>query len=134
MTAASPARGEEQIVLYAYGLGLTTPFAATGRSAKEPLPTRGSFTISFDPRQSALASRPQSGDALKAAAFVGLTPSYTGLYQINVTVPDLPPGSLSCYPDSLVNGSRIDSNLTINVGGPASFDGVGICVKPPDTF
>lgn len=132
VTGEHPAHGGEEVVLYAFGLGSTTANPSTGRAATQPLPTSRSFTISFDPRQNALASRPQMGDPLSAAAFVGLTPNYVGLYQLNVTVPGLPQNALPCYPATVFKGSQIDSNMTINVGGPSSFDGVGVCVQPPD--
>jgi uncharacterized protein (TIGR03437 family) len=130
VTAERPAHGGEKVVLYAYGLGSTTTNPPTGLAALQHLPTSLSFTISFDPRQNALASRPQMADPVSAAAFAGLTPNYVGLYQLNVTVPDLPQNTLPCYPASWVRGSPILSNMTINVGGPSSFDGVGICVEP----
>ena len=133
VSAEHPARAGEEIVLYAFGLGSTMPNPMTGGAAAAPLPTLRSFTISFDPRQNALASRPQMGKPpTAAAAFIGLTPKYVGLYQINVIVPDLPSDALPCYPASRFNAIQIDSNLTINVGGPASFDGIGICVQPPE--
>ena len=131
VTGAHPARGGEEVVLYGFGLGSTTANPFTGRAATQPVPTFFSFTISFDPRQNALSSRPQVGDPFTVAAFAGLTPSYVGLYQVNVIVPDLPKNALPCYPVSRVADSQIESNLTINVTGPASFDGVGICVEPP---
>jgi uncharacterized protein (TIGR03437 family) len=117
VTALRPAQVGEEIVLYAFGLGPTTN-AVTGLAAEQPLPASLSFTISFDPRQNALASRPQMGQPPTASAvFIGLTPRSAGLYQINVMVPELPPDALPCYPASPSNGIPIASNLTINVGG-----------------
>ena len=131
VTGQHPAHGGEEVVLYAYGLGSTPANPSTGGAANKPVPTFISFTITFDPRENALASRAPMRDPLNPAAFAGLTPNYVGLYQLNVTVPDLPKNALPCYPASIFRGAQIDSNLTINVTGPASFDGVGICVEPP---
>jgi hypothetical protein len=47
-----------------------------------------------------------------------------GIYQITFTVPSLPAGTPAC-------GSTVQSNLTIDIGRTASYDGVGICVDPP---
>ena len=118
-------------MLYAFGLGGTTANPSTGRAPTEAVPTFISFTITFDPRENALSSRAQMRDPPSPPAFAGLTPNYVGLYQLNVTVPDLPKGALPCYPASVFSGIQIESNLTINVTGRASFDGVGICVEPP---
>ncbi|HKW98343.1 MAG TPA: hypothetical protein VJN43_11475 [Bryobacteraceae bacterium] len=132
ITTNTPAKAGEQIVLYAFGLGTTNPPVPAGQAATAPTPTSVPFSISFDPRQNALASRPPVGGAPAASPlFAGLTTGYAGLYQINVTVPRLPAGSLACSNGGFsYNGIQIESNLTINIGGRASFDGVGICVDP----
>jgi uncharacterized protein (TIGR03437 family) len=53
--------------------------------------------------------------------YAGLAPGYVGLYQINFTVPPPPVGTPPC-------SGAVQSNLTVSVGGLASFDGAGICV------
>jgi uncharacterized protein (TIGR03437 family) len=55
--------------------------------------------------------------------YSGLVPGYVGLYQINFIVPPPPAGTQSC-------SGTVQSNLTVSVGGLASFDGAGICVAP----
>ncbi len=113
--------------------GLAANLNAPVRAEGTPLPTLASFTIAFDHRQNALASRPQIGVPADAeTTFVGLTPGYVGLYQVNVVVPSAPANGLPCYPVSRFNGIQIDSNVTINLGGRSSFDGVGICVQPSE--
>ena len=135
VSGENPAHQGEEVVLYTFGLGAAAG-AATGQAPTKPLPTARSFTVSFDARQNALASRPQiesnlaGNDGTPTAIFVGLTPGYVGLYQVNVIVPSLPLEALPCYPVSILNGVQIESNLTINIGGSASFDGVGVCVQP----
>ena len=131
VNAQNPAKGGEEVVVYGFGLGVTNPNVETGKAPISPVNAVLPFKISFDPRQNALASRPpftsQGLQLYSAPIFVGLTPNYVGLYQINIIVPSLPAGSLPC---SSFNGIPIESNLTINVAGPASFDGVGICAQP----
>ncbi|HKW98344.1 MAG TPA: hypothetical protein VJN43_11480 [Bryobacteraceae bacterium] len=126
ITTNTPARAGEQIVLYAFGLGTTNPPVPAGQAATVPTPTSVPFSISFDPRQNAQASRPPVGGAPAASPlFAGLTTGYAGLYQINVTVPRLPAGSLACSNGGFsYHGIQTESNLTINIGGRASFDGV----------
>jgi uncharacterized protein (TIGR03437 family) len=57
--------------------------------------------------------------------YSGLAPGYVGLYQINIVVPPPPPDTPAC-------SSTVQSNLTVSVGGTASFDGAGICVAVPE--
>jgi uncharacterized protein (TIGR03437 family) len=61
--------------------------------------------------------------------FTGLTPGYPGLYQINFVVPPLQDGELPCEAGvAPPPGGLVNTNLTVSVGGTASFDGAGICV------
>lgn len=129
--SSNPAKPGEEIVIYAVGLGRPEPFPANGDAPKVPIPI-GGFRVSFDPRPNALASRPSTaganGPGTATPDFVGLIPGYVGLYQINVKVPALPPGSERCIIGPLENG--VLSNMTVNIFGHASIDGVGICVEP----
>jgi uncharacterized protein (TIGR03437 family) len=84
ITAASPAQASEVVVLFAAGLGRTVPDSASG------VPPAAAATILY-------ASQLQivlNGSVLPQASiyYAGVTPGYAGLYQINVTLPDvLPP-------------------------------------------
>lgn len=125
----SPAKAGEAVVIYAFGLGRTTPAVKSGEAT--PMPGAGSagtFVVEFDFRPSAAPSRPYVGgfewfiptDALPL--FAGLTPGQVGLYQINVRIPDTLPTLTAC------SGSA-QSNVTIDIGGSTSFDGAAICVQ-----
>ncbi len=113
---SNPAKAGEEVVLYAVGLGPIAPGTNSPR-----------FRVSFDFRPDALSSRPLLNS--DRPAFAGLTQGFQGLYQINVVIPSLPPGTPAC---TLNNPGLqpIGTNLTVNVGGPLSFDGIGICVAP----
>jgi uncharacterized protein (TIGR03437 family) len=84
ITAASPAQPGEVVVLYAAGLGRTVPDSASG-----VLP-QGAASILYASQLHIVlngTTLPQS-----SIYYAGVTPGFAGLYQINVTLPDvLPP-------------------------------------------
>lgn len=85
--ASHPAKAGDYLVLYALGLGETVPPVASGAGApsaepfaRVPIPPKVYFT-------GGVAGMPAAVDPL----FVGLTPGFVGLFQINVQVPQNPP-------------------------------------------
>jgi uncharacterized protein (TIGR03437 family) len=131
VSAGSPAQAGEELVVYAVGLGLTTPAVSTGKAASTATPTTETFYLDFDFRPNALATQPVlpalgccvPTHVLPQPVYSGLAPGFTGLYQLNIVVPPAPAGVAPC------NGT-VQSNLTVSVGGQSSFDGLGICVAP----
>jgi uncharacterized protein (TIGR03437 family) len=130
---ANPATVGEGLVAYAVGLGATNPAVPSGQPAAQPAPTVESFTLDFNFHPNALAAKPQAAGGMTPPTvplFTGLTPGYPGLYQINFIVPALQPGALPCasgvVPPPI---GLVTTNLTVSVGGSASFDGAAICVS-----
>ncbi len=151
VTASSPAKPGETVVIYAYGLGQTTPAVKTGEPTPTPAPVLGpampffnrSLSLVFDFRVNAGPTRPYVNPTvarpigLPTPEFVGLTPGQVGLYQINVKLPDTFPPVDPCTELSVITGNPAGalsnvalSNLTISMSG-SSFDGAAICVQPP---
>ena len=133
VTTQSPAHVGEEIVIYALGLGRTTPMAQTGQAS--PLPAavtqniRGviyNYGINLPPSQGVPApfATCAIGTGCPAPpAFSGLTPGAAGLYQVNFVIPPSP----NIFPC----GAGVVSNLTLSIVGSSSYDGAGICVEPP---
>jgi uncharacterized protein (TIGR03437 family) len=115
-----PARPGEELVMFALGLGKTTPAAQTGQAsppeATVPVQLRFDFTADARPK---LSYAPTQNEFLR---FAGLSPGSVGLYQVNFKVPKPPPGTPSCPTQSAA------SNLTVTISGQASFDGAAVCV------
>jgi uncharacterized protein (TIGR03437 family) len=76
VTATNPAQAGEVVVIYCTGLGVVTPKVPTGSAA----PTT---TLS----QAVLPYAVTVGGKDAAADFVGLAPTFAGLYQINMEIP-----------------------------------------------
>jgi hypothetical protein len=145
ITADDPAKAGEEVVIWAFGLGATTPTPKTGQASPTPAATLSSiFYLQFDFRPNATPSRPYINPLIMAAiptpapVFVGLTPGEVGLYQINVKIPDSIPAIGRCTTGSNTTGTQslspyntVQSNLTIDIGTATSFDGAAICVQPP---
>ena len=81
-TTEHPARAGDFLQIYATGLGAVSPAVAAGFPAPPSPPSR-------------TVSQPQVSIAGQSApvGFAGLAPGFSGLYQLNVQVPDgVPPG------------------------------------------
>jgi uncharacterized protein (TIGR03437 family) len=135
--AAHPAKVGEQLVMYAVGVGATKPPVATGApSPMPPATATGGFMLNFDFQPNA---PPTPGMMLinkwfvapPGPVFVGLTPNFVGLYQINFVVQSPPAGLLPCVPNLDFGANpyaNVFSNLTVTLIGRTSFDGAQICV------
>ena len=149
VTAANPAKTGEEVVVYAVGLGPTTPVVESGERTPSDAPILSrSVYVQFDFRPNAVATRPYHDTATAGIfgfaipEFVGLTPNQIGLYQINVRLPNTFPPVQPCVNGLSAAGGLttiVGSNLTIDIGGlnglglgsVTSFDGAAICVQAP---
>ena len=144
VSSTSPAKAGEVVVIYAVGLGPTSPAVKTGTSTPTPAPALAYETlfIQFDFRPNAVPSHPYFNPptgvpvvppVVPGPLFAGLTPGQVGLYQVNVRIPDALPQIPPCT-DRTIPGplsAFVQTNLTIDIGGVNSFDGAAICVQPP---
>jgi uncharacterized protein (TIGR03437 family) len=80
-----PAKPGDTLTLWAIGLGPTSPFVGTGQPAPsiEPLARLTSTPV--------VTFGGGVGGATATPLFAGLSPTYAGLYQVNVAIPDNAP-------------------------------------------
>jgi uncharacterized protein (TIGR03437 family) len=132
VSADSPAQAGEVLVMYVVGLGSTSPAVPDGAPAPaSPLSmAQGHPSVHYDFAANAAPSTDVGGASTGdiSPLFAGLAPGFVGLYQVNVQVPAVPPGTLPCVVAGSTNMTGVSSNLTLTLGRLASFDGVGICV------
>lgn len=122
-----PAKVGETLVLYAFGLGRTTPLVASGTATADPppqLPVSG-FSLSFDYTPNASPSPVANPFFGSHPVYVGLVSGFVGLYQVNFVVP--PPAGAAIF---AACGGSVLSNATVTLFTPLSNDGAGICVVP----
>jgi uncharacterized protein (TIGR03437 family) len=79
VTQATPAKAGEVILLFAGGLGRTTPDTTSGRIASFAAAIQAAAQL-----QVLLNGKPAAAGAV---TYAGLAPGFAGLYQINLTVP-----------------------------------------------
>jgi uncharacterized protein (TIGR03437 family) len=85
ISADSPARGGEVVVLFAAGLGRTVPDSSSGRVPLAAAP------ILYGPQLQILLNGSPCPPA--SIYYAGVTPGYAGLYQINLRLPDVLPAN-----------------------------------------
>jgi uncharacterized protein (TIGR03437 family) len=101
----APAKPGDILTLYAVGFGATSPSFASGTPATAAAQVPGSVQVSIGS-----TNLPQSD-----IQYVGVTPGYTGLYQVNVQVPaSIPSGNQQVL--ITINGVSSPSGAYITVG------------------
>ena len=120
--AASPAKGGEEVVAYAAGVGLTNPAISTGQAATTATPTYEIFYLDFDSHSNALATK---RCWLQRCCI--LSSGHPCIPVWCLTLPDKFRRAVAVRWGSCLLGQ---CNLTVSVGGQTSFDGAGICVAP----
>ncbi|HWF08888.1 MAG TPA: hypothetical protein VG297_10505 [Bryobacteraceae bacterium] len=126
VSASQPATAGETLVMYAVGLGATSPVVPSGTATPSPAPTaNGPFSMQFA-YNGGTALLPSSSPVLQSPiSFAGMTPTAVGLYQVNFIVPQPPANTSSCQQN------QNQTNLTIGLSASASSDSAKICVNTP---
>jgi uncharacterized protein (TIGR03437 family) len=122
VTPDTPAKAGELLVLYAYGLGATTPGMASGDAATSAQPAVITPLLSSE---AAIALLPSTRQLL-TPAYAGLAVGFSGLYQINffAPTPPVPFGPGDCNTFDSPNGNVA---LTVRF---SSSDTASLCVMP----
>jgi hypothetical protein len=128
----APASGGETVVVYAYGLGATSPAVETGTAS--PPGVAGTDLLGY-PRVyvtltqnflNVIGSGPRTPDfplgAFLPIDFAGLVPKQVGMYQLNIRLPS----PLSSYPC----GDWVHSNALLRVNTLQGTENIALCVKP----
>ncbi len=134
VSASNPANPGEALTIWAFGLGITSPTSTTGQPSGM-LAVAETFLMDYNYKINALPSKPFAGQPDSTIPqhplYAGLAPGFAGLYQVNFIVPPGPGNGIArcALTGAFAAGGNVpQSNLTVSVGGPFSFDGAGICV------
>jgi uncharacterized protein (TIGR03437 family) len=106
LTTDSPARSGDTIVVYATGLGRTSPNPAPGE-----IPAYAGQILALSSLKVTLAGKLVDPQLIK---YAGLTPGSAGLYQINLVVPD---------------GTPADAPIDVTAGGPPAPTSLKLAVR-----
>ena len=104
VTAASPAVGGETVLLYLTGMGAVDPAVADGVGGS-------ATTLSQTTQQPTVLVGGIPGKVL----FSGLAPGFPGLYQINLTLPALPPGASGTLPLAISTNNAYHDQVVIPI-------------------
>jgi uncharacterized protein (TIGR03437 family) len=104
VTAQSPAVGGETILLYLTGMGAVNPPLADGAGG-------GSSPLNNATAQVQVLVGGSPGQV----TYSGLAPGFPGLYQINVTLPALPPGNTGTIPLAISTGNAYHDQVYIPI-------------------
>jgi uncharacterized protein (TIGR03437 family) len=122
VTPDTPAHAGEFLVLYAFGLGATSPGMAAGDAAKTAQPAAITPSLSSEAAIAILPSERRSF----APAFAGLAVGFSGLYQINFFAP-APPAPFAPGDCNTFNSPNGNVALTVRA---SSSDTASLCVVP----
>src|SRR5271157_2422044 len=104
VNATSPAVGGETVLLYLTGMGAVNPPLADGVGG-------GSSTLNNATAQVTVLAGGNAG----TVSYSGLAPGFPGLYQINVTLPALPPGATGSLPLAIATNNAYHDQVVIPI-------------------
>lgn len=122
VSIGNPAKSGETVVVYAYGLGNTNTAVKTGEATPPNAqvdPFASLFRLFFE----FAGTKPTLEPPITKPQFVGLTPGFVGLYQVNVTIPRMPDETPDCNEQFPVQ------NLTLHIAGVTSRHRARLCVQ-----
>ena len=141
ITGKSPARPGEMIVVYLWGLGLTSPIVPSGEPSPpgvvlDQVPGVPGVRARFLDGPTVLTDLPafySPEDAVDPGSpidFVGLTPGQIGLYQINVAIPQSLIPTTSCGDLIFGTTDTIPANAVLHITTLYSgTEELGFCLK-----
>lgn len=137
VTSENPARPGETIIIYAVGLGPTTPTIRTGEVAPQAVPVVITPYLVLSYRMDLPPASPAPPVVWLPVGkwiepdYAGLVQGYVGLYQINVKLPDrVPEGTWLCQGPGEGSGN---ARLSIGAGSFTKIsetDSVMFCIAP----
>ena len=135
VSEGSPAKRGETVIVYAFGLGLTSPRVPNGEAAPagavfqdrvgQPR-VRARFLSSLSTTLSAFPrgfSQEDADDPGSPITFAGLTPGQVGLYQLNIPVPQSLQVQAQC-------GKAVLGNASLHITTSQGTESIAFCLQP----